>query len=447
MKIQSIGKIILGATLAISLNTDSTFAAKPKAKKTIRALAKNGNIIKKLPAASKAVSSKKTKASSLDVSGTPPLLAEMPELPLKTLFWEPGLIDDLNDGTPSQNSCNTFFGGTNDGESAGLGACYLAQNVGYSFETVLQSATSFCYMQKMQSAPSGVTVSGASTVSEALTPPEGTATKIVRVIVTGFPGDGPGEQNIFFEISGQGTNLANGNMYQHKIYFCGEDAAPQSRETATIKNNLEYLISNLGSDEQGDHFSSVSSKITVDNNGKIIFNPNSNRSVEIAFISDSSFFKSSMTIVNNKIKNKTYDSFGSEARKAYTEAKYTGSSIQTLRFTEGGTKDENFSVITEYRDTNYVSAPDNAEFNAGLASVDIDSDSFYTSQASVDTSSLAEFNCDTATPEATITMDFSDSALQEHAASCEENRIDGMDFCNNDDDVFTAEQNFFGQCI
>jgi len=446
MKIKVIGKVILGGLLALTLTADPVFA-KPSAKKTIRALVTKGGILKKLPLAGRAVAKKKSSTvSSLTVSGTPPLLSGLPEQSLKNVFWEAGLVDDMNDGNPSENACNTFNGGSQDGQSAGLGACYLAQNVGFSFETILSSATSFCYMQKMQTAPDGVTVSGAATVAAALTPPSGNAIKLTKVVVTGFPGEGSSE--IFIELPGKGQNIINGNIYKHTLYFCDGETTPGSLERATIKNNLDYLMETLGNEDGSEFFSNISSKITVDSNGKLIFNPNAARDVDISFIQGGdSFFKGNLIIANNKIKNKTFDSFGDSQRKAYTVAKYTGNSIQTLRFTEGATKDDNFSVITEYRDSFYAAAPNNAEFNADLAAVDLESDTFYVSAPTIDVSELSDFDCDTAVAGATITMDFSNPALVEFTASCEQNRLEGMNFCRNDSEVNTAHFNSATQCF
>ena len=180
---------------------------------------------------------------------------------------------------------------------------------------------------------------------------------------------------------------------------------------------------------------------------KLSFDPNSKRQAEVASVNDQSkFFKSFLEIANNKIKNKNLDSFGSDVRKAYNVARYSGANIQTLRFVEGGVKDDNFQAITEFRGTSYRAAPENTEFNQDLNAVDLDTDSFYLSSPSVDTSDLATFDC-AAEADVVVTMDMGNEQLQEFVADCEGQRLNGMNFCNEDSDISNAEQNFNSACF
>jgi len=318
-------------------------------------------------------------------------------------------------------------------------------------ENILSSAGSLCYMQKMPKAPAGVEiVSGAAPDNDPtklFAPPAGATDRLVKVVVSNFPGEEQGDQKIFIRIFAQDTNADAGNAYKHLIYFCsGNDANPNGYEQTTIKPNGNYEGFNLGSDEQGDYEATITAKLITQGN-KLSFDPNSKRQAEVASVNDQSkFFKSFLEIANNKIKNKNLDSFGSDVRKAYNVARYSGANIQTLRFVEGGVKDDNFQAITEFRGTSYRAAPENTEFNQDLNAVDLDTDSFYLSSPSVDTSDLATFDC-AAEADVVVTMDMGNEQLQEFVADCEGQRLNGMNFCNEDSDISNAEQNFNSACF
>ncbi len=437
--------------LFTALGNISTVDAAPKTtsqvKKFIKAQAKGGKLLQKLPLASKAVNTKKTKnLSALETSGTPPLLVNIPESTIKNLFWSDGVIDGLNASPPDPSYCMQFFGLSNDGESAGNGACYLAQNVGYSFQTVLQSASSFCYMQKMATAPAGVSVIGASSVNNAMSPNADTTDKIVKAVITGFPGEE--DQNIFFVIPGRATNTAEGNLYKHKLYFCNGNT-PTGKEEAIIKNNLEYSLFQINQHgEEGTFSSTVKSRITLDANDKIIFNPSTDKEVSMASLGGGcTYNKAEMTIQNGKIKQKSMDDCGGiEPRKAYTALRYSGASVQTLRFKEGGSKDNFGTIITEYRDTRYVAAPGNTEFNSDLSEVDIETDSFFNGAPVLDTEDFEAFNCARTDADATITMNFNNTQLQAHTAGCNDRSLNGMNFCRADPEVAAAEAAAFAEC-
>jgi len=357
-------------------------------------------------------------------------------------------------GNPNQNSCNEFYGGNNDGESGGIGACYLAQGVGYSLENMTRSATSFCYLQNIPSAPEGVSlVSGQYPDDDPLklfAPPDGTDSRIVKVTVSGMQGEPESlendSQDVYIEIFAKDTNSANGDIYKHIIYFCqGNQSNPDDYEQAIIKNNLNYQGYNLGGQGQGTHEVLVTGKLTYEA-GQVVFDGNAKRTAEISFINDQNdFFKSVLEIANNKIKNKTYDNFGSDTRRGYSSTRYSGSDVSSIRFIEGGMKDDNFQVVTEYRDSYYAAALDNNEFNGDLNSVNLNTDPFYEGQTSIDTSILTTFDC-AAEPDVAISMDFNNQVLQEFVAECENHSVSNMNFCNDNSEVQQAQQQYENVC-
>ncbi len=153
-----------------------------------------------------------------------------------------------------------------------------------------------------------------------------------------------------------------------------------------------------------------------------------------------------MTFKNGKIKQKAHQICGGRERVAYSVLKYTGQSIKTLRFKEGAQKDLYRTISTEFRDDRYVSAPYNTEFNYDLAQVDLNTDPFYSQFPTIDTSILTTFSCNRVDQDVTIYMDFSNSNLSNHTASCQNRGLNGMEFCRGDAEVNSAETVFYGQC-
>jgi hypothetical protein len=414
--------------------------------KLIKTLVNRGTLISKLPIASTSLSLKnRSSASIAETSGTPPLLVEIKNQPLKNLFWMNNIIDDLNTGTPSQNTCNQYRGVSVNGESAGNGACYMAQDLAYSFESVLSGDKTFCFLQKMITAADGITVTGANSVEEALAPNSGTSAKLVKVETSGMPsGTNP---SIFFIIPGKGTNNTNGNLYEHSLFFCEGNSNPAGHELGTIKKNLSYIVSKVEAKSGETLHSSITSKLELVNN-RIVFNPD--REKEITMERTSPNFCSSrevsMTFKNGKIRQRAHQMCGGRERVSYSILKYTGQSIKTLRFKEGAQKDLYRTISTEYRDDRYVSAPYNTEFNYDLSQVDLNTDPFYSQFPTIDTSILSSFNCNRIDQDVTISMDFSNSNLSNHTAVCQNRGLNGMEFCRADAEVNSAETVFYGQC-
>jgi len=307
-------------------------------------------------------------------------------------------------------------------------------------------------MQKMTNAPAGVTFSGTDSISAALTPNSDSVEKVVKVVIGGFSeGEGSIDQNIFFVIPGRDTNAENGNLYQHSIYFCDGSTAT-GKEVATIKKNLSYIISSINRNmwfTEELFASSISSKITIDSNGRLIFDPSSEKLITMESTGGfCEYIKGEMTLNNGKILQKTLEACGDFGeRAAVTAMRYTGNSVDTLRFQEGGSKDAFGTFITEFRDTRYVSAPDNVEFNEDLATVNLEEDEFYTTLPVIDPDAFQTFDCDREDADVTINMDFSNPELAEHTAGCETRGLDNMDFCRGDEAVSGAEQAAYGMCL
>lgn len=438
--------IILATLLAYAGISFATPASAALAK-YIKFLVNRGTLIAKLPPATNSVSIKRAKASfnAQDVTGTPPALVSLKNLSLKNMFWQDGVIDDINGGSPSTNSCQQYPGKQVDGESAGQFACYLAQDLARSFEIALKGENTFCYLRKMISAEEGVTVSGASSVAKALAPNKDNTPKLVKVEISGMPIGG--NPDIFFVISGQATNKANNNYYEHSLFFCEGGANPIRYENGKISKNFVYQVHSIDADpSHGDSTSLISSKIALVD-GKLIFNPNADKEISAASSGHScTYAELSATFKNGKIKQKSNSLCSGNQRASYSVLKYAGQTVNALRFREGAVKTQGFTNITEFREDRYVSAPQNAEFNSDLTQVDIGSDPFYASPPNIDKSILNTFDCTRTDQDATIFMDFSNQYLDEYTASCKDKSLQDMNFCRQDSDLSQAENNFHTVC-
>ena len=190
--------------------------------------------------------------------------------------------------------------------------------------------------------------------------------------------------------------------------------------------------------------------------GQLVFDPTRNRSATVSAegTGENAYrFKSEVTVTpDNLILNKVYDVFGTHSRKAYSVSEFSGDGISTLRFLQGAYKDLNvesgqssggFETATEYRDTFYAAAP-TSELISARDEVDLASDAFYQSEPD------AEFDSNGASCSANadieLTLDMANPTLQGTVAACEGERLEGMDFCR-DDEIAAAEQQFFQSCI
>jgi|GEM_PF-1932437 len=447
----------------IFLLNSAEAATKKQTKKAIKAATKKGKL--KLPSNKAAVKTKKNKNQSSAnylytfdsalpaTSGTPPTIVSLGDSSIKETFWAPGFIDEVNSaGSLTQSQCEQFFGLGTDGESGGFLSCNLAQNVAHSFEIILQGEVSMCILRAMASAQSGVSVDGAATVAEALTPNTDNTPKLVKVAFGGFPGEGgPNIPGVYISIPGAETNKLNDNLYERTIYFYEGGANPMGRENGVITKSLLYTTSQMffysGLIK---YLSSVSSPITLNDNGTIIFDPETEKTMNTSYVGIGGggicdYNKVEMTFNDKKIKQKLSDKCFGDPIPSYSVLRYSGSNMSNLRFIEGGAKDSFITSITEYRDSSYVSAPDNNEFLTDLAEVDLSED-FFTQEPEIDTSELNSFDCTRTDIDATITLDFTSPALQAKLFTCQTGTLSNLDFCQADADVNAAATKAFNEC-
>lgn len=402
----------------------------------------------------------------LAVSGTPPTLTDIAEgsIDIADLFWRAGVVDAVVNSTASTDQCLEFYGGLGtDGTSGQFSACYISQNVGFSFQTILQGGVSPCYLRN---APSQANLDGgAVTVVSGTLPdsgitgimdaPPGTQARIVKMQVANFPGDeGSGGQDIFIRIDPAETLEEEGNHYKATLWFCEQgDDTPQGVQEIQVTLAGRITSSEISSRDGQGARSLISGYLRSSGDG-IVFDTTKNRRAELVFDSGAGpKFKSEVEITEDDlIIAKSYDSFESE-RKAVSVAHFSGTTMTDFRYDQGayaysdGSRSE--STVNEYREPHYVNSQD-ADAPGGIDLIDVRddidlvTDSFFQSldTGSFDTSTES---CDV-TADIVIALDMAHPLMQAVQSLCEGERLDGMDFCRTNSRVSAAEFNFPNAC-
>lgn len=416
--------------------------------------------LSELPGADQLVSENTSSSNitSFSVSGTPPALPDIPSIGVKSTFYRPGVLESIIAGTASDDQCSELFNSTADGYSGGISACYLTQNVGYSFQNILQSGTTLCYMKNAMTTAmlnAGVIARASGSfpndnVDDLFSTPSGSSSRLVKI---SFPGD---PSSIYIKVFGANSNSSNGNTYHFQFYSCdGSPSAVSEIEDSEIKTDGRYI--STSSSNRVDEGRVSSNRVTAyltRTNGELTFDNTRTRTALSTSQANSDKFKSYFELdSSNVIRNKVYDIFSSNSRKGYSISKISGSSISSLRFLEGANNERHvdlsfgtntYTAGVEYRDSLYVTAPANT-YVSELSNVNIDTDEFY---ASIDDVSFdsSGFSC-SATPNVAITLNLANPAFSSVQTLCEGIRLDGMDFCNSDSDLQQASNNFISTCI
>ncbi len=436
-----------------------------------------------IPPLSQFVKSGASKFFGRDVSGTAPTLKEIGEQnSAPDTFWREGVVERIGNLNATPDDCNEFYGGNQDGASAGLAGCFLAQETARSLENMLGTAVSVCYLKSIAGLEvgNGVTiVSGEENLpsggfKEIFSSPKGSETRIVKMRIVGQShGEGEGEegqeeegeQEVFVFPHNKKKIKTEGKkgQYGYDLYFCEEGEqgfAYTGFETTTIGKEGKIDIISVGDSARSAYENTLSGYLTENEEGtnSITFNTNLGRSASIKNIESDGTFENKAELVvtaNNIIRSKIHnidrfdDVTGAETRRSYSVIEFSGDAAGSTRFLQGSYKDrragiggeEEFSTSIEFRDERYVSAPDNT-FSQSLSEVDLD-DVFY--EAPSITFDSSTFDCSTQA-DIVILLDFESEALLAVQAQCELDALQNMDFCFQNDAINLAEQTYGPAC-
>ena len=442
----------------------SKAGARKRARKRVRALLHKSGI-SKLPSVSSALAGRPgSTGMAAAVVGTPPPLVEIPGQPIKDLFWQPGVIDAIAAGSATPEQCRQYWAGTQDGESGGMGACNMAESVGYSFANILGADSSLCYMKRFPT-PENVAGGGVSVVSGDLpggditrifSVPPGAGSRVVKVDVNGDPGGSGGHQNVFLRVHGDAQNRAAGNFYKVDIWFCkGAPTDPASGYDRLTISNSGHLVDESADTEGGadGHVSIVDGYLTF-TDGNVSYDTTRGRRARVESAWGPGSFKGDVEIrSDNTMAVKSYDAGSYGAQKGYVVNAFSGSGPGSLSFlagafkgthsSDGTTFDQTGIGATEFRTSFYAAAP-GSELLGQLDAVNLDTDAFYADPPapSVDAS---EYACDE-TPDVELTLDFENAGIRAAVAECDDRRFNGMHFCHDDPAVQQADMNFWTTC-
>jgi hypothetical protein len=440
----------------------STASAKTKAglkgRRKIRSLLRRKGLAT-LPSVSQALAGGTPAAGHLaaDVVGTPPALVTIPDLSVADLFWAPGVLDAIVGGSPSPSDCGQFWAGTQDGESGGMGACHMAENVGYTFGDILSGETSLCYMKAFPT-PANI-ASGAVTLVDGSFPghdptrlfsvPGGSQSRVVKVDVTG---DQDGAQTVFIRVYSTGENRAAGDLYAADLWFCPQGQSdPRGFNSVRIGSDGQFSYEDDGTEPMGSHADAVTGFVSF-SDGQIAYDTTRSRQAQGSWAGTGGSSKSDHEIdPDDTMASKARNDYGGNVDKSYTVSSFSGSDADGLRFLAGAFKEVDstgggvpFVGAAEFRSTYYAAAPGSALVSR-LSAVDLASDDFYAAPASV-TVDVSSFSC-TAAADVEVALDFTNAEAQAVKQTCEHQLWQHMQFCENDPTVQAASTAFQSACM
>lgn len=393
----------------------------------------------------------RTKRTASAVSGTPPILKNIPSLGSKNLFWRSGFIDELlNTPFVTPEQCREFFAGATDGESAGMLGCYAVQGVGYSFQSILEGGSSVCFMKGIPTEENlkegGVTIVEGSLpnndITQLFATPEGSEDRLIKVVLPSFGGPtgdsdqgGSGGEIGFINVHSTKKLASKGNQYGYNLWFCKNgEINPNNYEETSVSLAGEFKALNVNIMNDHKFRNELAASLTTVN-GSVTFDLTKSRVAKSTGEFGDGSFKSLVTLLpDNTITTKVKESFNGFGRSNYGIASFTGSGLNDFTVRAAALKDvfgsQSMSAGLEFRDSIYLSSPNN-ELTPSLDAVDIATDKFY-EQDDLVTPDYSGKSC-TATPSVTISMNFSSPRLQNVFKSCNSQRLENMDFCRSQD--------------
>jgi len=453
------GSVPSHATAADSTVGAGQTAALKNRRKLRKLLRRKG--LAKLPSVAGALAArtgKHRRGTAAVVTGTPPALVSIPDASVKDLFWRPGVVDAIAGGTASPEQCSEFWSGGTDGQSGGMGACHMAEGVGYSLGDILGGDTSLCYMKRF---PTRANLSaGALSLLDGAFPgddpsrlfsvPGGSTSRVVKVSVSG---EKEGAHDVFLRVHGEDENQAAGDLYAVDLWYCGGAPQPKGFDHIRITDAGEFTAEQQEGHEDGAYVATISGFVTF-TNGQVVYDTTRSRRAQVASSHPGGSFKADHQIAgDNTIASKSYDVFDGGTHMSYVIASFSGSDVDTLRFLAGAFKERNsngggpsqpdFVGSTEYRDGYYAASPGSA-LESGLETVAFDSDPFYAAPPSIAVDASA-YSCATV-PDVAVAIDFANPAGAAVKARCETRVYDRMHFCHEDPTVHSAEQNVGPVC-
>lgn len=379
------------------------------------------------------------------VSGIPPTFGELSSVGAESIFWAPGVIDELLSGNPSVAACAEFAGAGGDGASAGDNGCFMTQRTALAFRSILDGAKEICTLQRSL-ADANLSAGGVSLLSGSL-PSEGirglispSAIGAGRTVRMEMRNTGFGDRTLFLRVPSQPENALGRALFQMSTWRCRDNAVERSEEL------LVDLFGNFVDAAQVQNVSDRYLQVAV---GSLVQEPDGTfrfdetRPRAALIIAGASTFFSTWAITldaSNILGVRSFSGFtnGSSVERSFTAARISGQSTRGMRFLEGAHR-SNLSIeglpdgifhdaALEYRDTRYAAAP--ATALASLLSTVSFAEPFYTVPPALSIN-FAGYSCE-APADVTLELDFANATLAATLAPCNDITLSDFNYCGTE---------------
>ncbi|EKD41308.1 MAG: regulator of chromosome condensation RCC1, partial [uncultured bacterium] len=187
----------------------------------------------------------------------------------------------------------------------------------------------------------------------------------------------------------------------------------------------------------------AAASITEDADGLIQFDSDATKTANVYFSSDDTMtFKADINIEGDVLTVKNYHSFADFTNKNKTVSQFSGSSLDDVRFLQGGfasqmtfnsSEQDAFYGAMEYQTNTYADV-DQGDYYDLVNNYDFSADTFYDGTASLAAallSAVSDYDCAT-TADVVVTMDFTNADVLAVKAECESKKLSNMNFCDGD---------------
>lgn len=400
------------------------------------------------------------------VSGSPPSLTEIGSSGnIEEIFWRSGIVNAVATGTPTEDQCREYYSSNIDGESGGFAACFMAQGVGASLDSLRYFNSTQCNLVKFPTVSNFK--SGGIKVSKGKLP-RGGITKVFsptsrgRLVLVNFeiPFVGASPERLYIKVPSENQNKNSNRVYNAEVFFCASDTGTSHAYTMIdfLKDGQLNITLATQADEANGIWANRStlSGFLTPSGENLKWDPAKTRKATFSSYTDflaAEGYRSEIDITpENLLVNKVYTAYGGNNYKNYSIAQFEGSNISTLGFLQGSFLDQhnvegetyNYSGAFEFRDTFYASAPDN-EFLDDVQTYDLINDSFFNDPISVDLN-FTTIKCD-AKADLVLAIDQTNTKIQKSLEDCAITDANNLYFCLNDETILQAENNYPNVCL
>jgi hypothetical protein len=387
-------------------------------------------------------------------------MVDISDIGVGNVFWTSAILETLRE-LPDSNACGQFFISAVDGQSAGYEGATTVEDIGYTFEPLLRSASNICYARSLPTTAnldSGVlsVVSGelpSGDVTQLFKEPAGNSARVIKI---NFTADSAVQRSSFIKIAPANENKTNAQHFGYSFWTCGtnsEGVSVKVYEEGMVKLDGTYVVHRVGDDNYGTFDATVRGRLKVES-GELEFDPTVARSAEVKYLSISEMnrFKAALTVDSSGALFENFlNRYRGRLSKKVIFAKLSGESVQDAAVTELAFKDQlieedlssrDFLGAIEYRNSGYRSAP-GSELISKVSDESL-ADPFYDDVGSVEFDDSA-YDCDAqADIEVSVNLDF--EGASEIVASCSDEADQVNNFARENDILRNLLDGFEGLC-